>query len=390
MLFNKVLSSFIREVYEVRKSRLYLSVVLILPLAMLAFFAMVFYKGTIEELPITVVDHDNTPMSRQLCLMIDATRGVEIAYQVQSIAEAERQMLSSQSLGIVYIKRDFEADIYGGVPTKVECYLPGTNISASGVIGRDVEQTVMTFASGVALNRLQAMGIGYNEAMVDIMPINIQSNIVGNPYLNYGYYLAPIFMFMGIVIFIVVATIYAFGRELRYATASEWISSANGSLLSAVLGKALPITIVMAIISQLAFAILFVIMGMECNGSYLMLTICNILLILAYQSFAIFIVSLTANLRLGLSLGGGYAVMAFTFSGITFPVIAMYDIAQWLSKLFPLGYFSDILIDQAVVGAPILYNANNLLCLSLFLLLVPLVWRRLRRIMTNEIYWSRD
>ena len=73
MLFDKVLSSFIREVYEVRKSRLYLSVVLILPLAMLAFFAMVFYKGTIEELPITVVDHDNTPMSRQLCLMIDAT-----------------------------------------------------------------------------------------------------------------------------------------------------------------------------------------------------------------------------------------------------------------------------------------------------------------------------
>ena len=197
-------------------------------------------------------------------------------------------------------------------------------------------------------------------------------------------------MFMGIVIFIVVATIYAFGRELRYATASRWIASANGSLLSAVVGKALPITIVMAIISQLAFAILFVIMDMECKGSHLMLTICNILLILAYQSFAIFTVSLTANLRLGLSLGGGYAVMAFTFSGITFPVIAMYDIAQWLSKLFPLGYFSDILIDQAFVGAPILYDVNNLLYLSLFLLLVPLVWRRLRRIMTNEIYWSRD
>ena len=390
MLCNRVLLSFIREVDEVRKSRLYLSVVLILPLAMLAFFAVIFYKGSIDELPITVVDHDNTPMSRQLCLMIDATRGVEIAYQVQSIAEAERQILSSQSLGIVYIKRGFEADIYSGVPTKVECYLPGTNISASGVIGRDIEQTVMTFASGVALNRLQAMGIGYNEAMVDIMPINIQNNIVGNPYLNYGYYLAPIFMFMGIVIFIVVATIYAFGRELRYATAPEWITSANGSLLSAVVGKALPITLAMAIISQLAFAILFVIMGMECKGSYLMLTICNILLILAYQSFAIFIVTLTANLRLGLSLGGGYAVMAFTFSGITFPVIAMYGIAQWLSKLFPLGYFSDILIDQAVVGAPILYNVNNLLYLSLFLLLVPLVWRRLRRIMTNEIYWSRD
>ena len=112
--------------------------------------------------------------------------------------------------------------------------------------------------------------------------------------------------------------------------------------------------------------------------------------ILAYQSVAIAIVALTANLRLSLSLGGGYAVMAFTFSGVTFPVIAMYEAAQWFSRLFPLTYFSDIFVDKAMLGVTMSYDIKEYLSLALFTLLLPLVWRRLSRVVSNEEYWCRD
>ena len=390
MFVSRVLSAFKRELYEVVKSRLYLAVLVLLPLVMLVFFATMFYRGTIDELPITVVDHDNTPMSRQLCSMIEATPGVDIALRAQSIDEAESQMLSSKALAILYIKQGFESDIYAGIPTEVECYLPGTNISASGVIERDVQQATLTFSSGVALNRMQAMGVGYNQAMVDIMPIKMLINTVGNPYINYGFYLAPLFMFMGVVIFIMMATVYAFGRELRYATAREWLRAANDSLLAAVVGKMLPTTIAMVINLQLAMFILFVVMDMECAGSYLELTLGSVIFVLAYQSVAIAIVSLTSNLRLGLSIGGGYAVMAFTFSGVTFPVMAMYDVAQWFSRLFPLTYFSNIFVDKAMLGVGLSYDVGDYLAMAAFMLLVPLAWRRLSRVVSSETYWCRD
>ena len=372
------------------KSPLYLSVVAILPIVMLLTFTAIFYNGKITELPITVVDNDNSAMSRQLCSMIDATPGVDIALSAESIGQAESQMLNSKALAILYINRGFESSVYAGVPTKIECYLPGTNISASGVIERDIQQAILIFSSGIALNRVQSIGVGYNQAMVDIMPIKILTNTLGNPYLNYGYYLAPIFMFMGVVIFVMVATIFSFGRELRYATAHKWLSTANGSLLAAVVGKILPTTIAMAVVSHLALFILFIVMGMECTGSYLELTLGNIMFILAYQSVAIAIVALTANLRLSLSLGGGYAVMAFTFSGVTFPVIAMYEAAQWFSQLFPLTYFSDIFVDKAMLGVTMSYDIKEYLSLALFTLLLPLVWRRLSRVVGNEEYWCRD
>lgn len=390
MLIKGILSAFKRELCEVVKSPLYLSVVAILPIVMLLTFTAIFYNGKITELPITVVDNDNSAMSRQLCSMIDATPGVDIALSAESIGQAESQMLNSKALAILYINRGFESSVYAGVPTKIECYLPGTNISASGVIERDIQQAILTFSSGIALNSVQSIGVGYNQAMVDIMPINILTNTLGNPYLNYGYYLAPIFMFMGVVIFVMVATVFSFGRELRYATAHKWLSTADGSLLAAVVGKILPTTIAMAVVSQLALFILFVIMGMECAGSYLELTLGNIMFILAYQSVAIAIVALTANLRLSLSLGGGYAVMAFTFSGVTFPVIAMYEAAQWFSRLFPLTYFSDIFVDKVMLGVTMSYDIKEYLSLALFTLLLPLVWRRLSRVVSNEEYWCRD
>lgn len=390
MFVRSVLSVFKRELREVAKSRLYLAVLVLLPLVMLLLFTVMFYRGTINELPITVVDNDKTPMSRQLCSMIDATPGVEIAFSAQSMDDAERQMLSSEALAVLYIERGFESDIYAGIPTKVECYLPGTNISASGVIERDIQQAVLTFSSGVALNRMAAVGIGHSQSMVNIMPIKILTNTIGNPYINYGYYLAPVFMFMGVVIFIVVSTVYAFGRELRYATAREWLSTANDSLAAAVVGKMLPTTIAMVINLQLAMLVIFVVMGMECAGSYLELSLGSLIFIIAYQSVAIAIVTLTSNLRLGLSIGGGYAVMAFTFSGITFPVMAMYDVAQWFSKLFPLTYFSNIFVDKAMLGVGISYDIDDYLAMAVFMLLVPLVWRRLSRVVGDSKYWCRD
>jgi ABC-2 type transport system permease protein len=112
--------------------------------------------------------------------------------------------------------------------------------------------------------------------------------------------------------------------------------------------------------------------------------------IVAYQSVALFIVATTANLRLALSLGGGYAVMAFTFSGITFPAIAMFRAIQPITSLFPLTWFTEIFIDQAMRGAPIEYSIKPLATLTLFLLLPLLTARRLQIILSNSQYWSKD
>ena len=183
MLIKRILHVVKREVREIIHDRLYLSILLILPIVMLSFFAIMFHDGTIKKLPIVLVDNDKSDMSRTLKRMLSATRGVDVAYESQSIDEAEAMLLSGDVYGIIFIEDGFGSSIYRGIPVKVECYVSGTNMSASGVIERDVQTVVRTFSAGISLSVLEAQGMSSNEAMVDIMPINFQTNIVANPYL---------------------------------------------------------------------------------------------------------------------------------------------------------------------------------------------------------------
>lgn len=389
-LKHNILSVLKRELLEIRKDRVYLATLFTLPIMMVFFFVLVFSGGVITSLPTVLVDRDNSEMSRRATSLVDATRGVEISYTATSIEEAELLMLSGDVVAILFIDDGFEADIYHGVPTSVECYISGASISTAGVVESEVQQAVRTFSAGVSLSKLQAMGVSKSQALVDIMPINFHTYTISNPYLNYGYYLAPVFMFMGIVIFTVLVTIFAIGRELYHATASQWLATASNSLGAALIGKLLPTTVTMACYMQLIFLVLFAVMGMDCRGSYLLLTLGSMLFIVAYQSVAVAIIALVANLRLALSLGGGYSVMAFTFSGITFPTMSMYGIARLLSKLFPLTYFSELFIDQAMRGIPREMSADEMLYMLPFILLLPIAWRRLRRVCTNDKYLKRD
>lgn len=390
MLINSVISSFRREVQEIASDRLYFSILVLFPAVMSLFFCVIFYRGAIDDIPIVVVDRDHTPLSRQLLGMVNSTSGVSIAFQEQDMVSAEQMLLDGDVEGILYVDKGFEEDVYRGESAKVGCYLSGANISASGVLSRDIQLAVQSFSAGVALQSLESMGLSEAQAMVEIVPINIQSNIISNPYMNYGYYLAPIFMVLGVVIFTVLSTIYAIGRELRYATASRWLARAKDSLFGGVVGKLLPVTIAMFVMSQFIYFVLFVVMGMECVGSYLVISLVTVLFIVVYEGVAIALIALTANLRLALSLGGGYSVMAFTFSGITFPTIAMFGVARLFSKLFPLSYFSEFFVSQVMRGAPLSYDVDNLLYMTLFLVVVPLSWRRLGRVVRESKYWGRE
>lgn len=389
-LITSILHSFTRELREVKQNRLYLTLIVILPLVALLFYTIIFSGGNIEKLPIVVVDDDHSQMSHRLTNMLNATRGIEIVGYAPNAEVAEKWVQSGKSYGFIVIPNNMEANIYSNTSSTVELFISGANISASGIIERDAQRAILTFSAGISLNKLVAEGVNYHQAMIEVSPINIQTHIISNPYLNYGYYLAPVFMFMTIVIFVVLATIYAVGRELYYATAEDWINSSDNLLVGAVIGKLLPTTIIMVVHMQLIFILLFSIMGMECEGSYPIITLSSILFIAAYQSVALLIIALTSNLRLALSLGGGYAVMAFTFSGITFPTTAMFDIAVVFSKIFPLGYFTEIFINEAMRGTPLQYSSDNIAILCIFTLLAPIAIIRLRHIVRNPKYWKRD
>lgn len=378
-----------RETWRMAHQPMYMALLFILPLLSFAFFALLFERGVARSIPIAVLDEDHTSLSRKVTQMIDATPTAQVAYGIQSMDEGERLMREGRIMAIVQIPAFFEKDILSNRQTHLENYISGTNITVNGLLSKDIQTAVTTFTAGIQIQLLTKQGLTERQAMAQLMPVRFSKHVLFNPYINYGYYLSPSFMPMMLLIFTVMATVFAIGSELKHATAPQWLAAGNGSTGAALAGKLLPITAILFFMSLVMLLIIFKVVGVPLNGSLAMVLAGTLFFLLSYQSLSVLIVALLANLRLSLSIGGGYSVLAFTFSGLTFPIMAMWAPMRWLSRLFPFTYYTDLLIDQMMRGAPAVYSLPDLGYMALFIVLPLLCLPRLRRVCTEEKFWGR-
>lgn len=387
--FRATYAVLIRELRRIRCHKIYFLLMVALPLLSFAFFSLFFEEGVPHNMPIAVFDEDQTVLSRKLIDMIDATASAEVSYELPDMVEGERLMKSGKIDAIVQIPSNFEKDILSNTQTKVAAYISGMNISANGLLNKDLQTAVVTFSSGIQIQLLMKKGLSEKMAYAQMMPVHFDKHVLFNPYTNYGYYLLPSFLPMMLMIFTILATIYAIGTELKFSTAGAWFDTAGGRLSAALAGKLLPYTVTMFVLSLLMNTIMYKWVGVPLRGSAAMLIIAGFLFVLAYQSIGVMIVSIMSNLRLALSIGGGYSVLAFTFSGLTFPLMAMNRLSNVASCIFPFTFYTDIFVDQAMRGAPVIYSLNHLAVMCLFIFLPLLCLPRLKKIATHKEYWGR-
>ena len=212
----------LRELKRIWQFKPYLLILTILPLLSILLFIAIFSKGMPTDLPIAVVDNDNTPLSRKVINMIEATPETAVRYKVTSSHEGERLIRQGAAGAMVIIPANFERDILGMTPTSIGVYISGANILENGLISKGLQTTITTFSTGLKIQILSKQGISENQAIAQAMPIRLDRHILFNPYTNYSYYLLPSFMPMMILIFTVLSTIFAIGSELKYSTAGEY------------------------------------------------------------------------------------------------------------------------------------------------------------------------
>ena len=367
----------------------YRAVVLWLPLGVILFFAIFFSQEVVGPLPVAVVDEDHNTLSRKLVMMIRATHQTSLVVECTDMAEARERLLQGDIVAVVEIPEGFSRAILSGVPTEVVFYDSGTNVSSNSLSAKGVHTAVTSFGVGVALQRAEMKGVAHDEAMAQVMPIGFSTYGLFNPWLNYAYYVAPCFWVMILIIASMLSTIYAIGTELRHATSLGWLRSANGALVGALMGKLAPTTLALWLLAVMEGVLIFGLFGAPMQGSWIVLAVGTLVLIMAYQAVAIFVVALTASFRLSLSLGGGYSVLAFTFSGVTFPTMAMLSAVQPLTMLFPYTYFMRLYIDQAVRGTAWWLSMEDIAAMLLFCLFPLFAFARLSRVLLNRKYWCR-
>jgi ABC-2 type transport system permease protein len=378
-----------REVDRMSSSFICYFTTLIGPLFAFIILLAVFNAGVPRNIAVGLVDQDNTSLSRKMGMWINAAPEVAINMRLASRDEAYRQMELGSIEGVVIIPEGTEKSIMKGMQQKIPVFINNLNILKGGYLQKGIYKTLATLSGGIKLQVAMKHGLTESQAMAKIRPVNLHQHVLFNPFGNYAHFLLTALLPLMVIMFTLLSTINAIGSELREGTGPDWLEHSSGNIIVAVAGKLVPYTVLLSVVLVVMNVVIFIQMGTPLKGDFLLIAFGELMLVFTYQLLSVVLVAVTINLRLALSLGSAYSIMALTFSGLTFPQFAMPLAADAFSYLFPFTYWVKLFISQAIRGEAIVYGMKYLAVLLIFIFISVLFFPRLKYILQNEKYWGR-
>ena len=390
ILNTNLLNVIRRETKRIADSWVLIFSTIIAPIVAFLIIIWLFSEGVVRDLPIAVVDLDKTALSSKVTRLVDATPVCNVKWRLHSLDEAKQMMEAGKIEAVILLPADLERNILNSRSPVIAVYISNTNVVKGGALKSGLYTTLSTISTGVKVQLAIKNGVPPEQAIEKARPVKVNTHLLFNPFGNYSYFLVLGLLPLLAVVFIFLGSVYALGMEFKEGTAGDLISLANNRIGVAMIGKMLPYTMLFFMDMMVMNIFLVKSLGTPVHGSLFAILLSELLLIISYQLLAILFLKLTANLRLSLSLGSAYTMMALTFSGLTFPTMAMPLVAKLFSLIFPYTFWLRIFLSQTLRGEPITEVLPSFLAFLPFMVCGVLAFPGIKRKLSHARYWFRE
>ncbi len=154
-------------------------------------YPLPYAQQVVQELPIAVVNQDNSQVSYKLERMLDATSQVKVIQRVKNIKEAEQLVLAQEAGGFVVIPRDFYKDLLLGKSPTLSYAGDASYFLVYGGIVEGLATASGTLAAEVKVSRLLLDGTPLGSAAEQYTAIKANMKPTFNPRMGYVDYVVP-------------------------------------------------------------------------------------------------------------------------------------------------------------------------------------------------------
>lgn len=375
-----------RELRRLTSRKIYIFMMLIVPLGFTFFFLNLMNEGLPLKIPVGMVDLDHSSLSRKIGRALNASELIDLSTEPQSFHEAMNQVKSGETFGFFLIPSDFQKKAIAGETPTLSFYSNMTIFVPGSLSFKGFKTIAVTTSGGIVKTTLVGMGVGEELAGSLLQPVVIRSHGLNNPWLNYSIYLSQSFIPCLLALIVLLMTTFSICQEKKSGTSVEWLAMAKGNMAVALAGKLIPQTVIFTIVGVTMQAMMFGFLHFPLNCHPLNMIFAMLLLVMASQAFATFIAEVLPNLRMSMSIVSLTGILCFSIAGFSFPVEKMYGGVAIFSYLVPIRYYFLIYIDQALNGAPLYYSRFYYMALLAFLFLPILGLRRLAKQLANPVY----
>ena len=375
-----------RECKILLKNRIYGFCMLVFPLLSLLFFTSLMEEGLPEDMPVGVVDLDNTSTSRSIVRRLDSFQNSQVVAHYASVAEARHAIQENEIYAFLYIPKGTTEELISSRRPKISYYYNLASIMSGALLMKDLKTISTLGSAAVGQATMRAKGYTPEQIQAFLQPVRIDLHQIGNPWTNYNVYLTTVFVPGVMMLFMFLISAYSLGMELKFARGKELLAKADNNIVVAILGKFLPQIMVFLILIFFYEFYIYHVLHFPHVGGWRMILLLSLLQVFASVGFCIFAFGLTPSLRMSMSVCSLWAVLSFSLAGSAFPVMGMDTPIQALTWLFPLRHYYMLYQITVFNGYPLIDAWFHLVALVGFTLLPWFVVHKIKNAMLTYVY----
>ncbi len=385
-ILNRLYRIVRRELAIMWRNPIYGFCTVVFPAVTVLFFTSLMSEGQPTEMPVGVVDLDNTATSRSLVRTLDGMQTTHVVSHYQNMNEAQRAIQRNEIYAFLLIPKGTTEGLMTSSQPNISFYYSNISLVAGSLLYRDLKTAATLASASAGATKLAAIGKTGREINTFLQPIALDLHMISNPWSDYNAYLSTTLAPGVLCILVFLLTPYSLGTELKFGRARQWYKTAGENIHIALLGKMLPQTVIFSVM-MLAFSLyVYYVLRFPHPGGLMPIILVSVLTVMACQGFGIFAFSIMPSLRMSMSVCSLWAVLSLSLSGATYPLFAMDSAIQGIAQLFPLRHYYMIYESAILNGFPLSDVWPHLAALAAFILLPVCGIRRLRRAMLTYTY----
>ena len=329
--WSRLWSIALKELLQLRRDRLTLSMMVALPVFQLMLFGYAI-DTDVRHIPTVVFDQDHSAQSRDFAQGLQATGFYDLKGEVLSYGEIARALRSGEAHVALVVPPGYAKNLARGRRAVLQLVVDGSD-----------PQTVAS-ATNTALGLAQARSAQARAAII------LEPDTWYNPDLKTSIYIVPGLVGVILTMTMVMFTSMAIARERERGTLEQLIVSPlrRGEL---VVGKILPYVSMGYLQMTLVLLLGHWVFGVPFVGSLALLYLLAFIFIAANLALGLFFSTLARTQQQAMQMSFFFLLPNILLSGFMFPWEAMPRPAQVLSQVLPLTHFLRIVRGIVLKGS---------------------------------------
>lgn len=343
----------------------------------------VFATGLMRNIPVGLVDYDNSAESRDLIRSLDAVASVDfVNYENPQAATAD--LATGNIYALFVIGHNWSEKTSGSrSDSALELFLNKSYYAIATTVETDLKLALSQIQIGQMLEAASVVGGGFAGNKERLALLDADILIAGNPALNFKAYLLTTILPGVLALGAILTCVGSLTREWRLKTVHQVVETYS-HLTGFLLGR---MSFWLVLYSLMGLAYLAWFTGWEgwgVQGNLAAWALGIVLFFASMPALAMLYTSLSPSWIIAMSVAIGTTAPIFPFTGFSFPLDSMDAAAQLLAQFLPLTWYLRLHSSQWVLGSELSHTIYLLSMLSLFVIIpaavgLTLMPRRMRK-----------